>query len=179
MSCLDRVCQWWWSPKSQALGWDLKMNSKVWRRPEVEIKMRCSQQVTILMFKIIITLLNNKSKRIPNSHKIESIRQMKLGAMDCLGWENFEKIIHQWCCHSMNKIKIELFHKIDSHYYCSKNLFKLIKYKIMALAIWSLQKMKINRIIIKFLEIKFSLKQILRLLLLMEHKITIFNTKSY
>jgi len=39
--------------------------------------------------------------------------------------------------------------------------------------------MKINRIIIKFLEIKFSLKQILRLLLLMEHKITIFNTKSY
>jgi len=61
------------------------MNSKVWRRPEVEIKMRCLHAVTILMFKIIITLLNNKSKRITNWHKIESIRQMKLAGMDCLG----------------------------------------------------------------------------------------------
>jgi hypothetical protein len=153
MSCLGRVCRWWWPPKSQALGWAPQMNSKVWQ--EVEIKMSLLLAVTILMFKIIIISLNNKSKRISSKHKIESIRQMN---KDCLIWENSWKIIHQWCTPFLNKIKIELFHKISSHYSCSKNLFKLIKYKIMVLATWWLQKMIINNIIIKFLENRSSLK---------------------
>lgn len=153
MSCLGRVCRWWWSPKSQVLVWAPQMNSKVWQ--EVEIKMSWLLAVTILMFKIIIVSLNNKSKRITSKHKIESIRQMN---KDCLIWENSWKIIHQWCTPFLNKIKIELFHKISSHYSCSKNLFKLIKYKIMVLATWWLQKMIINNIIIKFLENRSSLK---------------------
>jgi hypothetical protein len=63
------------------LGWGL-MNSKAWHRLEVEIKMRLDA-AAILMSKIIITLLNNKSKRINNKHKIESIRHMKEGDLDC------------------------------------------------------------------------------------------------
>ncbi len=58
------------------------MSFKGWHRPEVEIKMRLDG-AAILMSKIIITSLNNKSKRITNKHKIESIRHMKEGDLDC------------------------------------------------------------------------------------------------
>jgi hypothetical protein len=58
------------------------MISKVWLKPGVEIRMKLDAAI-ILISKINITLLNNKSKRITSKHKIESIRQMMEGGPDC------------------------------------------------------------------------------------------------